>query len=77
VAHGKLHRPHLSYRRDQQDPALLDGVVEVVRSGEKLAFHDSGELWRILVSTGRVPARRTSGSKRPAAATGAGKQALA
>jgi len=53
------------YHRDEQDPALVDGVVEIVVTGEKLAFHDSGELWRILASTGHAPARGSSGSERP------------
>jgi hypothetical protein len=53
------------YHRDRQHQSLLAGVVEIVVSGEKLAFHDSGELWRILASTGHAPARGTSGSERP------------
>jgi hypothetical protein len=53
------------YHRDEQDPALVDGVVEIVVTGEKLAFHDSRELWRILASTGHAPVRGTSGSERP------------
>lgn len=60
------------YHRDQQDPAPVDGVVEIVRSGEKLAFHDSGELWRILASTepdvaagATESARFGSGRRRP------------
>lgn len=34
------------------------GVVEVVASGEKLAFHDRDELWDILVAKGADPAGR-------------------
>ena len=53
------------YHRDRQHQSLLAGVVEIVVTGEKLAFHDSGELWRILASTGPTPPRGTSGSERP------------
>ena len=45
------------YHRNRQHHSLLAGVVEIVVTGEKLAFHDSGELWRILASTGHAPAR--------------------
>jgi hypothetical protein len=60
------------YHRDQQDPTLMKGVVEIVESGVKRAFHESEELWRILASTEHVaaaraekPARPGTGSRRP------------
>ena len=50
------------YCRNLQGPSPLAGVVEVVQSGEKLAFHDSQQLWNILVTTEPGPA--LSGEKR-------------
>jgi hypothetical protein len=53
------------YHRDHQDPTLMKGVVEIVESGEKRAFHASEELWRILAAAGHAPAGGTSKSERP------------
>ena len=57
------------YQRDQQDPTLMKGVVEVVESGEKRAFHASEELWRILASTQPVAAARAEKPARPGSAS--------
>jgi hypothetical protein len=46
------------YHRDPRHPSLLNGVVKVVVTGEKQAFHDSGELWRVLASTEHAAAAR-------------------
>jgi hypothetical protein len=57
------------YHCDRQNPVRMDGIVEVVESGAKLAFHDSDGLWAILVSTesdaANKPARPATKRKRP------------
>lgn len=58
------------YHHDEQNPAMLEGVVEIVESGAILAFHDGEGLWKILVSSEagaavNNPVRRATGRKRP------------
>jgi hypothetical protein len=46
------------YHRHRQHQSLLAGVVEIVVTGEKLAFQESGELWRILAYSGHTRGSR-------------------
>jgi hypothetical protein len=48
------------YRRCRGDPAELVGVVEQVRTGRKIAFHNIAELWDTLVCRGPRAARVAS-----------------
>ena len=45
------------YRRDENNPRLLVGVVEEVGTEGKKAFSNLYELWDILNSTKRIPAK--------------------
>jgi len=45
------------YRRDENNPRLLVGVVEEVGAEGKKAFSNLYELWDILSSTSRSAAR--------------------
>ena len=51
------------YRRDGNNPRLLVGVVEEVGTEGKKAFSNLYELWDILNSTKRIPAK-LSGNKK-------------
>lgn len=55
------------YIRSPRGATPSTGVVEVVESGEKLAFHDRDELWDILVA--KVGGNR-AGPTRPAGSGG-------
>jgi len=50
------------YRRDS--PRQVKGVVEVVRTGERIGFASSEELWAVLVPATRLPASRRTRAKR-------------
>ena len=36
------------YRRHPEDPAAIEGLVEVVQAGRSLPFRHAQELWTIL-----------------------------
>ena len=55
------------YSRDPQGSSPT-GIVEVVLSGEKLAFHDRNELWDILIARGIDPAEVLKPAKHGTAA---------
>ena len=40
------------YRRRRHDAGELDGLVEIVGGGSRIAFHCSKELWDILAQGG-------------------------
>lgn len=42
------------YRRDPKEPARMSGLVEIVESRARRAFHGSEELWAILAEAGRT-----------------------
>lgn len=42
------------YRRDAGEPTRLAGLVEIVESGTRRAFHGSEELWAILAAAGHT-----------------------
>jgi hypothetical protein len=54
------------YRRTENNPRMLIGVVEEVGVKEKKAFHNLHELWDILnsVKKERMLSKRSSNSKR-------------
>jgi hypothetical protein len=45
------------YRRDAEDPARIEGVVEQVATGKQFAFADAGQLWSILRESAPAPDR--------------------
>jgi hypothetical protein len=54
------------YRRAEDNPRMLVGVVEEVGGNDKRAFHNLYELWDILnsVKKERMQSKRSSDSKR-------------
>jgi hypothetical protein len=54
------------YRRAEDNPRMLVGVVEEVGGNDKKAFHNVHELWDILnsVEKERMQSKRSSNSKR-------------
>ena len=51
------------YRRDGNNPRLLVGVVEEVGTEGKKAFSNLYELWDILNSTKKIPAKLSENRK--------------
>jgi len=54
------------YRKAENNPRMLVGVVEEVGGNDKKAFHNLYELWDILnsVKKERMQSKRSSNSKR-------------
>ena len=54
------------YRKAENNPRMLVGVVEEVGGNDKKAFHNLYELWDILnsVKKERTQSKRSSNSKR-------------
>lgn len=54
------------YRKAENNPRMLVGVVEEVGGNDKKAFHNVHELWDILnsVKKERMLSKRSSNSKR-------------
>jgi hypothetical protein len=54
------------YRKAENNPRMLVGVVQEVGANDKKAFHNLYELWDILnsVEKERMQSKRSSNSKR-------------
>lgn len=60
------------FQRDPREPARISGLVEMVETGARRAFHGREELWAILMATDHpaAPEAGDSADQRAAAANG-------